>query len=299
MTALPATKITNDDLTPFEQIGPLSLQRYLSQLDDAKTPEEIWENFLEYCTEMGVTYVTYGLWSDVKNSDNGFVMISNLPAEWREWTERRNDCQHLSFVRSFTLTNLTSLTLGIEFNADIRKAGALTLEHELVTQKAAELGWRSGFAMSLRSSCEGEKGGMSFGTGLTKAEFEAFLDRNGWALSIAATQTHLAYLRAEKRARCDDIELTDRQVEFLRLSSVGLETKEIAYAWGKSEQAVTKTRRTVMRKLAVNSKMAAVAKATRLNLIPVRNWQAGEPLNTTWEYGFKTQPLEAVMPAIR
>lgn len=275
-------EIRHESLSPIETYAPQLLQEFLRDLNHAEDRATVWGLLEQLCADVGQSYILYGFAYMHGQQRAAYHSQSNLPKGWKEWVGSRPNLAEIDYGRHHSLEKLTAFAIGAEFIELYRRDGLLTPEYEEIILKASEIGLHSGLFIPLRSSRRDERGGFTIGGQMAEPEFRGFLDEHGWTISMAAVQTHNIYLGMLQREEADRFDLTQRQLEFLKLSANGYEVKEIAFNWGVSVQYVTRVRRELCDRFGVTSKMAVMAKAVRLDLLTEQDLEISHAISTSW-----------------
>lgn len=271
-----------DELSSIESYAPRLLQEFLRDLNLAEDRHAIWALLESLCTALGQRYIVYRFAFIQPPGEVTHHGRSNLPPDWTAWVKSLPDGAEYDYGLHHSRRKLTAFVVGIEFADQYRRAGFLSPQYETLMTQAAEIGWRSGLFIPLRTIRKKERGGFIFGGDKSKPEFRAFLAEHGWTVSVAAIQAHIKYMSLLLREEAERYDLTPRQLEFLHLSANGYEVKEIAYRWEVSVQYVTRIRREVCERLGASSKMAVMAKAVRLDLLTEEDFEIGHAMSTSW-----------------
>lgn len=270
------------NLSPIEDYVPRLLQEFLRDLNLAQDVQTVWTLLETLCETVGQRYIIYRFGSRLPSGEARHHRRSNLPSDWVAWVDSLPDGSALDYGLNHTSRKLTPFAVGIEFAEQYRQAGFLSPQYEAQMKEAAEIGWRSGLLIPLRSTRREERGSFIICGGLSEPRFRAFMAEHGWTIEVAAIQAHMKYISLLLREEAESYDLTKRQLEFLRLSANGYEIKEIAFDWDVSVQYVTRVRRQVCDRLGVKSKMAVMVKAVRLDLLTEDDFEIGHAMSSSW-----------------
>lgn len=265
----------------IEAFSPPLLQEFLRDLNKADTPDTVWTLLQELCRDVGQRFVLYSFFYNDPESGPSCLSKSNLPKNWRSWIGAQSDLAKQDYPCRHATDRLTPFATGEEFLDLYRTGGINSPDFERFAHEAAQIGWRSGLVIPLRSTHAAERGRLTLAGDMDETAFRDFLRDHGWTISMAAVQGHLTYMNLLLKAKAAAYELKPRQLEFLRLSAKGLEIKHIAFQWGVSVQYVTRVRRDLCRLLGVTSKMAVMAKSVRLDLLSEEEFEAATKADTT------------------
>ncbi|MCR9124643.1 MAG: LuxR C-terminal-related transcriptional regulator [Rhodobacteraceae bacterium] len=243
------------------------MHRFWGDVTQQTSTDGLWKVLLCHLTHMGFPMVNY-LHRSFESFDAAQMDLrSTMPAAWIKMAEGRAGPGRARFPMHDVPFRLHPFLHGVEFLNDYRDARFCTPRFISDVQIAGNHGFRSGVVIPLRSGLSNERASILIGGGQKREDFEDAMQRHGWTLHTAAMQFHLSYLALLRREKVAELGLTDRQLELLMLSAQGMATKEVAYKWGVTEQAVSKMMRNIIARFDVNTKIGVIAKAVKLDLI--------------------------------
>ncbi len=236
---------------------------YVETSNKAQTPDELFECLDSYSSQLGLNRVLFSLMTDHPsiNQQAGHGVVRSYPEDWMAYYFEKG-YENIDPVRRY----VTSWYDGPFFWDQLEHVYRLSKKEKQVLDEAREAGLLDGIAVPLHGL-----GGEVAGMGFASSDGGVELDKNKLSLINAmAHQFNLVYrsiISQGKDTRISVPRITHREKEVLNWVATGKSNWEIAKILSVSEHTVDFHLRNIFRKLQVNSRITAVVKAIRLNLI--------------------------------
>ena len=236
---------------------------YVESSNKAQTPDELFECLDAYSSQLGLDRVLFSLMTDHPsiNQKAGHGVVRSYPEDWMSYYFEKG-YEDIDPVRRY----VTTWYDGPFFWDQLEHVYRLSKEEKQVLEEAKEAGLLDGIAVPLHGL-----GGEVAGMGFASSDGGVEVDKNKLSLINAmAHQFNLVYrsiINRSNDARSSGLHITRREKEVLNWVAVGKSNWEISEILSVSEHTVDFHLRNIFRKLQVNSRITAVVKAIRLNLI--------------------------------
>ncbi|QNM95668.1 LuxR family transcriptional regulator [Chitinimonas koreensis] len=225
-------------------------------MTDAKDPDKIFEQVVEFSRSLGFDYCAFGLRVPNSMTQPRMVLLNNYPEHWKKRYLERNYLAVDPSVRHCTRSV-----------QPVVWSEALFSSTPALWDEAREHGLRHGWAQSMRDFT----GALSMFTlarsdgDLGRAELARKTPEMSWLAQVA--HTVLSAPLKEKLAPDNGAKLTFREVEILRWTADGKTSADIADILGLTERTVNFHINNVVAKLGAANRTAAVVRALTLGLL--------------------------------
>lgn len=241
----------------------------LERMIGADTISEVWSVYIDRVSEYGFDRVMYGFTADkdVNREDlDNVLFLSNHDRAYLDVFMGKGLYRHAPMVR-WAIDNVGESSwreVGIAY-----AEGRLTPEERRVVEFNHSMGIVAGYSIAFSDVSVRAKGalGLAARRDMTQDQVDAIWDEHGHHLNMVSTLLHLKVTSLPRRAGTP---LTQRQREALEWVADGKTTQDIALLMGISTAMVEKHLRLAREALDVETTAHAVAKASRLNQIFVR-----------------------------
>ena len=236
---------------------------FVERSNKAQTLDELFECLDVYSAQLGLDRVIFSLMTDHPSIGQraGHGVVRSYPEDWMSYYFEKG-YEDIDPVRKY----VTTWYDGPFFWDQLEHVYRLTKAEKQVLEEGKEAGLLDGIAVPLHG-LGGEVAGMGFASSTGGVE----VDRNKLSLLYAmAHQFNLVYRNIVSRgqdARNRNVHLTRREKEVLSWVATGKSNWEISEILSVSEHTVDFHLRNIFKKLQVASRIAAVVKAIRMNLI--------------------------------
>lgn len=245
---------------------PDAILRYISDMTNAGTLEELWTMHVNKMAEYGFDRLIYGYTNfrvDYNLGDpEDFVILSNHSREYLDPFFGERMFLHGPMIK-WALNNVGACSWRLM--SELAASDGLTKEQADVLEFNASQGVATGYTISFKTVSQRSKGaiGLTGPVGSTQYELDAIWQEHGEALVLMNNVLHLKILnlpyKNPKRA------LTKRQREVLEWVSDGKTIQDIATLMGRTSATVEKHLRLARESLGVETTPQAVLKASFLN----------------------------------
>jgi len=182
--------------------------------------------------------------------------------------------QRWSYFRNHAMHYLTPLMVGIEFVDEYRHIPEARVE---VLRIAARHGIRAGFSIPLRVNSPPQSAIMTFSGDHSRRQMQAIVRAHGWTLNVAALMGHQRYLMLFAQEFPERNQITEKQLELLKMIGAGHQDKTIAAELGISISAVRQRLNALIQNTGITSRAELAALAMSLGVLP-------DPFNRPGQY---------------
>lgn len=220
--------------------------------------EEVFQGLTQNAQGLGFNFCGYLVGIPVPGKSWQFLMVSNYPKIWQD-KYRRQDYFAIDPTIQHAKKNTTALT----WSPDLYDQDALAE----MSREARDVGFNYGWTRPFRDS-SGGFGSLTLARNeglISSAELEDKLPKMQWLAQVAHA---LLYRLLLARSQNDSLtQLTDREIELLRLAADGKTAGEISEALGVTERTANFHIGNAIEKLGAGNKTHAVALAMRMGLL--------------------------------
>lgn len=238
--------------------------RVLSDLNETRNCDEVFELMVDLAKEAGFKAVMYEYCDDINKDDAKLFMRTSLPSAFERLEKLVKKPDRLMQGRIHARDHLTLGVAGIEF-ADMYEDFPEYVNKMRIA--AIMPGIRSGFGVPLRSHNPHSRAAFVFASKLRRPEFLDALENYGWSLTAASYAAHTRILQLQTGFDGVKIEFTERQQTYLRHLAEGLLDKQIAHEMGISHSGVRKFQVAIAKKMGVSSRSQILTSALRQGLV--------------------------------
>jgi DNA-binding CsgD family transcriptional regulator len=236
---------------------------FIENSNNAQTVDELFDCLVAYSSQLGLDRVLYTLMTNHPsiNQKAGHGVVRSYPEDWMSYYFEKG-YENIDPVRRYK----TSWYHGPFFWDQLERVYSLSTEEKRVLDEGKEAKLLDGLAVPLLGV-----GGEIAGMGFASSDGGVKLDKSMLSfINALAHQFNLAYrglISNENNLLYPSTHLTAREKDVLNWVATGKSNGEIAEILTISEHTIDFHLRNIFKKLNVTSRIAAVVKAIRLNLI--------------------------------
>lgn len=238
----------------------MAFEQFLEAANRVKAPEEVFALYQNALADYGFDRVIYSALADhpVYDSVASPAVIKNYPEDWMKYYVEKGYIQ-LDPVRRM------GIRCRLPFTWDQMAANTkLSKQERLVMDEAREAGLRDGIGIAMHGPY-----GEIMGVGVASSLGGTDPARHLAMVHALTVQFHTVYtaLSMTQLEAVAPVRLTAREAEILKWAAAGKSNGVIADILKISEHGVDFHMRNILTKLDADSRLTAVVKAYRLNLI--------------------------------
>lgn len=255
-------------------VVPDALLGFLSDLDQTKTSQDVWDLWVDLALGVGIDFVDYVFATDFQEWQKVQFIRTTVPSKWIDFANTDTRVRRLSTFRTHSVKHLMPIVAGPGY---LDRYPTITEERAgLLRETGEKFGVRSGVAIPLRMNEPGQAAHVVYACDADPARFEEVFAQDGWALHCGALYAHTRYVELFKLEFPQRNKLTDKQMEILKLVGTGYLDKEIAEVLGISFSTVRQRINALQQKTGCKNRAELAALAVRIGLIP-------DPMNNLHE----------------
>ena len=235
-------------------------EEYIKDANLAKTPNELFDIFINNVSQYGFDKVLFALITDHKdvNLSAGVGIMQNYPKDWMQYYHEKE----LDRVDPI-------LTYGVHQSSafkwdDIEKHVTLNSKQKLCLELGEEAGLNNGISVPLKG-INNQMAGISLAT--SEKKDACYLDAD--LITAYCNHFYIAYKRLHEKNDVNPINIviTKKEKEILTWAAAGKSDDEIAIILDISKHTVNMHLRNIFSKMEVNNRVLAVVKALSTGLI--------------------------------
>lgn len=237
------------------------LRTFIERTSGASTPDDLFLIFDKYIETLGIHASSYRITAEHLRSvpaETGLVH-ENFPPEWVK-KYRQLDHENLDPIRIAARNAAKPF-----YWRDVAKIIKLTKAQKEFLRDLSDIGITDGIAVPIF----GPMGAIAYFSFACVGGALNFTQEEINELHLVCQQTHNRYTEITKKTSRheNDLKLSKRETEVLRLVAMGMSNNQIAGELSITENTVDTLLRRAFRKLGVNNRISAVVKAIGAGLI--------------------------------